>query len=417
VRRLRIIADDLTGACDVGAEFAAAGHLVRISAGPAAGEDPRGAVRVVNTQSRALAPGGAYARVLRAVRGDPGSLVLKKIDTALRGHLGAELDAVLDGTGAAAAFILAAIPAAARVTRDGCQWFGGRPLAETEFAHDPEGPGPESSIAAVLARESARSTAVLGREVVGAGDLRERVGASIRRGAGFFVVDAETDADVARAVDAILRLPPPHCLAGSIALAQALAHRCAPASAAEQRTPAPATEALAALPLPALVVSGSLHSQARRQLAAVVARGLARELAVPRPDADLRAIESTVATACAQLAAGCSVALAAAPPSGRPVARGMRATERLLADLAARIVGAASPGTLVLIGGETSCSVLDRLGARDLASHGRLAPLIAVSEVLQGPAAGLMLVTKGGSGGEVDALAGLLEGRSMTRTA
>src|SRR5262245_59355225 len=131
---LTVIADDVTGACDVGAELAAAGFAVRVSVGSGPNAGPTGVaaggdvVQVINTQSRTLSARHAYERVLGLLRKRPADLVLKKIDTALRGHLGAELDAVLDGLGAVAVFVLPAIPAAGRVTRGGRQWFGGRLL-------------------------------------------------------------------------------------------------------------------------------------------------------------------------------------------------------------------------------------------------------------------------------------------------
>ena len=283
---MQVIADDLTGACDVGAELAAAGLAVRVSvAGEGGDEDPQ-VLRVVNTQSRAIAASAAYARVLRLVRQRPTDLLVKKIDTALRGHLGAELDAVLEGLGAIAAFVLPAVPAAGRLTRDGCQWFGGRPLAVTDFARDPEGPGAESSIASVLARESRRRSEVIGTAVLRAGGLAERARRLMRAGAAFFVIDAETDADLVCAVSAILELPRPLCLAGSIALARAVAPHlaCEPV----RHT----THAVQPVSGPALVVCGSLHPMARAQIDALVASGLAVSVTAPSPAAPAALRES-----------------------------------------------------------------------------------------------------------------------------
>ena len=216
------IADDLTGACDVAAELAAAGRRVRVVVAPGGADACEGTITIVNTQSRSLHRDDAAARVRTALRDRREPVLLKKIDTALRGHLGAELDAACDALGAPA-FVVAAIPAAGRVTRNGCQWFGNRPLAETEFARDPEGPGAISSIPEVLARESRRRAAVVSRNVVRTGRLSAEVARRRAEGIDVFVMDAETDDDVRAAVDAVLALPRPVCLAGSIALAAALA--------------------------------------------------------------------------------------------------------------------------------------------------------------------------------------------------
>ena len=272
------IADDLTGACDVAAELAVAGRRVRVVVEPGGAVASDDAITIVNTQSRSLRPDDAAARVRNALHDRTAPLLLKKIDTALRGHLGAELDAACDVLGAPA-FILAAIPSAGRVTRDGCQWFGGRPLAETEFARDPEGPGAISSISEVVARESRRRAAIVSRAVVRTGGLAAEVARRRDEGIDVFVMDAETDDDVRMAVEAILALPTPVCLAGSIALAAALTASLAAADMRPYVDPGP-------LPMPALVVSGSLHSRARAQVDAVVAAGNAVAVPLPAGDAD-----------------------------------------------------------------------------------------------------------------------------------
>ncbi len=387
------IADDLTGACDVAAELALAGQRVEVVVAPDGVATPGGeGIVVVNTQSRALVPAAAAARVRTALRRAPASLVLKKIDTALRGHLGAELDAAVEVLGAPV-FVLAAIPGAGRVTRDGCQWFDGRLLADTEFARDPEGPGAVSSIPAVIARESGRGTMVLPRDAVRSGRLAEEVARHRRTGIDLFVVDAEHDDDVRTAVGAIVALPRPVCLAGSIALAAALAPHVDGARAPGDRVRHP-------VPMPALIVNGSLHSRARAQVEAVLATG--RAIAVDSTEGD------AAAKAAATLRSGTTVVLAPRPSSSVPTTAALRTTETMLADAVAAIAARTEIATLVLIGGETSHAILTRLQAGGLAVHGRIAPLVAYGTILRGPAAGATLVTKGGSGGDVKIIAGLL---------
>lgn len=387
---LTAIADDLTGACDVGAELAAAGHRVRVAvaATPAAAAiADDGAIVIVNTQSRALPAAEAAGRVRGALRARPAGVVLKKIDTALRGHLGAEIDAV-----EAPVFVLAAIPAAGRVTRNGCQWFGDRLLADTEFARDPEGAGAESSIPAVIGRESRRGVVVLGGAALAAGGLAAEVDRRRRTGVDVFVVDAESDADVAAAVAAILALPRPVCLAGSIALAAALARQAAPGAAVVAN--------VACIPLPALIVNGSLHSRARAQATAAVAAGA---VAVPLADGAADVIG-------AALGSGASVALTVPSPADVPDAAALRATERRLADAVRATAARVAIPTLVSIGGETTHAILTALGTTTLAIAGRVAPLVACGTMLDGAAAGTVLVTKGGSGGEPGVVARLLTG-------
>jgi D-threonate/D-erythronate kinase len=411
-KTLRVIADDLTGACDVGGEFAAAGYEVAVLVDPERADDGGSGLRVLNTQSRALDAARAHARVLAVVRRHPAEVLFKKIDTALRGHLGAELAAAVEGLGGAPAFVLPAVPAAGRVTRAGCQWFDGRPLAATEFASDPEGYGAESSICAVLARESVHPSAVVRVEDVRAGRLGSLIADLRRRGVAFFVIDVETETDVATAVAAILELAPPVCVAGSVALAQALAARADLEPGANVSSEI--REPVRVLPGPALVVSGSLHSRSREQVAALEAAGIVRVVSVSPRDGG--AATTLVARVRAWLATGDNVALVPPPPELSPHASARRAMEQLLGDVVARVVTGGGIASLVLIGGETSYEILRVLGAREIVVRGRPASLLAVGRIAAGTAAGAMLLTKGGSGGAPDALVPLLAEAGAARS-
>jgi uncharacterized protein YgbK (DUF1537 family) len=92
-----IIADDLTGACDTGCLFAGQGP-VGVVADPALPASDR-AVIAVDTESRPLGPDEA-ARAVRTAAARLGDrlargLTFKKIDSTMRGAVGAELGALL----------------------------------------------------------------------------------------------------------------------------------------------------------------------------------------------------------------------------------------------------------------------------------------------------------------------------------
>lgn len=398
---LRVIADDVTGACDVGSEFAAEGHVVRVvvDARGSAGRsgDLATELAVTNTQSRSLTAAEAAGRVGEALAQSTPQILLKKIDTALRGHLGAELAAAVEGSGASGAFVIPAIPAVGRVTRAGQQWVRGQLLGATEFARDPEGKGAESSVAAVLAHECDWSCEVVDVDTVRAGQLGGRARTLFDTGCRLIIVDAETDADVEHAVASMLTLPRPLCLAGSIPLARALARRD-DLQAAAHPDPAPTT-----LRSPSLIVCGSLHSRAHAQTEALVAADLAtRELV------DDRSVDGLVAQIRAHLDRGRNVILEAPPVEGSPAVEALRRIEHTLREVVRGVAVAGPVGSLVLIGGETSYGVLQGISATELLVLGRPAPLVALAEIATGIAAGTLLVTKGGSGGDVGALTTLI---------
>ena len=125
-----LIADDLTGALDAGAGFAAAGlrAIMPFSGDPrdAAGAD----VVLVNTASRELTAAQAASATRDAaerLRAAGIERVYKKIDSVLRGHPGPELGAVLD-VFRGRALVAPAFPAQGRVTRGGVQYVHGNPV-------------------------------------------------------------------------------------------------------------------------------------------------------------------------------------------------------------------------------------------------------------------------------------------------
>lgn len=122
---LAIVADDLTGALDTAAPFASRGLHVEVALsveaiGQAVRENP--AILSVNLASREI--GAARARdaaVAAFAVLPPGTRLFKKVDSRLKGHIAAELDALPFRSALAAP----AIPAFGRVVRDGhVQGFG-----------------------------------------------------------------------------------------------------------------------------------------------------------------------------------------------------------------------------------------------------------------------------------------------------
>ena len=94
---LTIIGDDLTGALDASAPFAARGLRVAVALGPehvaaALATDPD--VIAVTTESREISPQAARDAVLRVARALPDVRILKKVDSRLKGNIEAELSAL-----------------------------------------------------------------------------------------------------------------------------------------------------------------------------------------------------------------------------------------------------------------------------------------------------------------------------------
>jgi uncharacterized protein YgbK (DUF1537 family) len=120
--RIVLLADDLTGACDAAAAFLRSGRTVRVWFETGVEFSTPESVQAFSTSSRELSARRA-ARVVSlactALAGDPNSLFFKKVDSAARGPLAAEILAAHRTLGTRAIVFAPAFPAAGRTVRDG----------------------------------------------------------------------------------------------------------------------------------------------------------------------------------------------------------------------------------------------------------------------------------------------------------
>lgn len=147
-----VIADDITGA----AEMAGIGfrHGLKTSLMTMTGQEeslalPDCELLVCATDTRSQTEQEA-ARIMRQVTSrlvEAGvRYFFKKVDSALRGHVEAELQAMLEVLPYESALYLPANPSKGRIIEHGQYTLNGRPLHETDFAVDPEFPATTSTL-------------------------------------------------------------------------------------------------------------------------------------------------------------------------------------------------------------------------------------------------------------------------------
>lgn len=201
--KIFVLADDLTGANDTGAAIRSIGwdtvSLVDCQAGPPPNDC---SCLCVNLDSRTLAEEAAYERVRRCVQEfrTGGELVYsKRIDSTLRGNLGAESDAMLDELFPdGAALIVPAFPRAGRSYYNDCVYVHGIPLSKTSVASDPKCPVTADSAFSLFCSQSERQCSLIGLGTVRAGpavlyrEIRIRLDKSIQN----LIFEAETDEDI-----------------------------------------------------------------------------------------------------------------------------------------------------------------------------------------------------------------------------
>jgi D-threonate/D-erythronate kinase len=146
--RFCVIADDLTGAMDTGVGLANAGLSAVISFSSA--NSVTSEAVVVTTDSRAESATEAYRRVKAAGERFRDYFIYKKVDSTLRGNVAAELQALLDVTGASHAVVCPAFPAIKRTVVRGNLLVDGVPVHQTAFARDPVSPVTRADIVELL---------------------------------------------------------------------------------------------------------------------------------------------------------------------------------------------------------------------------------------------------------------------------
>ncbi|MEU3605787.1 four-carbon acid sugar kinase family protein [Streptomyces sp. NPDC035033] len=340
--RVAVLADDLTSAGDGAAPFRRAGRPARVllSGSPLAGHGQEDGVLAVDLGSRLLDEAGAAARTREAARALSGAeLLLKTVDSTLRGHVAAEIRAAREGSGRRAVVIAPAFPAEGRTTRHGVQYVRGVRVDESEFARDPAHPVRTADLARLLP------------EAVPVDPGRPEELTELLPDGGLFVCSAATDADL----DRIVAAAPDHravLWVGSPGLAAALARHHA--------RPAADGEAAGELP-PAvrpLVAVGSANPATRRQLALLAAEPGAVSAVAADP---LRAVDTPVR-------------ILHTPHERRADPAELT---RLLAASVAALADRDPFDGLVLTGGETAEAVLRALGAHGIDLHDEPEPGIA----------------------------------------
>lgn len=348
---LRLIADDLTGALDAAAPFAAPDAPVRLMLRPGGAVTDR---LCHSTESRDLKSPAAIARVARAtaallrsavpgapcvkpcVKKGPGAenpLWFKKVDSVLRGHPLAETLAMAWAGGFATCVFAPAFPQMGRITRNGHQMLRG-----------PAGDWQD----------------------VGAGDLRAgfaALGPHLAPHVTIVVIDAEDQAALQEQIKP-WRDDPLVLWAGSRGLAQALV---------------PAIRPLALPPVGAFIL-GTAHPATRAQ-----AQGLAGLARVGPPAAADPLLIDPV-------------------PDCHSGAQTRACLRRMLHHLPPPADGSA----LLVTGGDSLTILLRALRADALECLGEVGPGLPLSRLIGGRMAGVMLISKSGGFGGPDLLRAML---------
>ncbi len=169
LKRVLVIADDLTGAAEIAGVGLRYGMTPRLVRGKAGRCEP--GLTVIDTDSRMLSPADAAAVIKRRIyelsAADPVGfpagfdLIFKKTDSVLRGPVMAELEAMMAGLRRPAALLVPQNPSRGRAIENNEYHIDGLPLYATAFANDPEYPARTADVLELLGKPAAHTIGVV----------------------------------------------------------------------------------------------------------------------------------------------------------------------------------------------------------------------------------------------------------------
>lgn len=376
---LCILADDITGAADCAARCKGAGLPVTILIGAPVGPLPDG-VLSFSSDSRYLPPTQAAACVQR-IYGElcakdarrANAIWYKKIDSTLRGNLGAELEALLAVTTApvATAVDSTAMPTRSCAVITSAFPAQGRGLVDGYLVYD-QAPAQARHLPSLLREQSPLPLAALDLAAVRAGvaPLAATLTAHYAAGIQLFVADALTEADLATLYAATRQALPQALYCGSAGLIGVIAATLVAEAAAEEGaivgTKPPHSPQIMH---PMLGVVGSGSSMAQRQLAQ-----LRRHAQVTSYMVDPQ-VGKPVSLPMAK-ASSADLVLHLPPPSAGAQLEGAPARHyaAVLATAALQQIQQRRPQTLLVVGGDTAIHLLELLGVHQLQVEAELQP-------------------------------------------
>lgn len=416
-----VVADDVTGANDIGIMFTNAGYIAdvyaydQIEAGQLAAQGQPDTL-ILDTNSRCDPPSTAYDKVFAATRAllrYDVNRYIKKTCSVFRGNVGVEFDAMLDALHEEFAVVVVGFPKTGRTTRDGIHYVHGKRLEDAEFRHDPTHPTLQSDLVRILQSQTARKVARIGYDVIdqGAEALRAEL-EKMRRECSYCILDV-IDQQSLRIIARAVREQ--RVLCGSSALAEELP--------AIWTWPTPVGRLAPAMPpidnhtIGVVCAAGSLTPQTAAQIAYLQRSGVASlELQtvhlfdrVGRTEEIVRL--STQAMTVVRGGADVLIHSVNAPAVMDQVRaegelRGLstievaRLVSSTLAEIVARICHGTGARRLLIAGGEVSAAVCRRLDIVGMRVYQEISPGLPSCIALSEPP--LLLVLKSGSFGSPD---------------
>jgi len=389
--RAIVVADDLTGAADAGAPFAAAGFATAV---PLRATPPDAEVIALSNETRDASADRIEALFKQSMallpETDDHTVWYAKVDSVFRGHPGPQIAFLMRQTGRRAVIIAPALPDQARMTVDGNVYVNDVLLTES-----PLGVGRASASVVELLGLPGDLGRSIGLETVRAGTdrLRAAIDHVVRP---IVVIDAESNGDLSILAETVVGNQT-HLLAGSAGFSKQIAAELAKHDGKTAR------DGLGTPARNVFTVAGSRHATSAAQVAALEASGVETlRLSFELGHLDPAVTERTIERMRRAFDEGRSFTLTTSdtPNSSLPGDEIARALAALATD--PRVLDRYD--AMVLTGGDVAGAVCARLEADAIWLGGEVLPAIPWGALSGGKRTGLPIVTKAGSFGDERAM-------------
>lgn len=314
-------------------------------------------------------------------------LVIKKIDSTLRGNIGAEIEALMKACGITGAVVAPAFPQAGRTTVAGECWVNGVRITETEFASDPKTPVLSARIADIIRLQTA-----IPCQPVTVSQLSHLSYEQPWIG----VIDAQTDSDLDRIAAAVMQAKQPLLLVGSAGICDAVARRSAIMS-----------------PPTVLAIIGSMSEIAQRQIATLHSHPRITQIYVDvehilagnASDYDARIVQALqkgdhcIVHTCNDSVARHQIDTLCQRWQMSRAALGEKIC-RFLGELTRQVLLRTMPDALYLSGGDVAMATASALGATGFRITGKVAQCVPYGHFLGGVWSRSVMTKAGGFGDE-----------------
>lgn len=409
---LGCIADDLTGATDLGLTLSRGGmRVVQVSGVPIPGSLPEDAdAVVVALKSRTIPAAEAVEQSLRsadALLAAGARQILFKycstFDSTDAGNIGPVAEALRERLGGRLTLATPAFPANGRTVYQGHLFVGRTLLSDSPMKDHPLTPMRDSSLLRVLQRQTALPVGLVAHDVVDRGPeaIAEAFAAAEAAGTGIVIVDALSDRHLIAIAEAARDM---RLLTGGSGIALGLPENFRRQGLLPERTPARQLTAPAGA---TAILAGSCSVATRAQVAAAEAAGIPSLRLSPEALADGRqSVAEVVAWATSRLGDRPILVSSTAAPEEVAAAQDRLGRERAAAlveetlSAVAQALVKAGVTRLIVAGGETSGAVVGGLGVTALEIGPEIDPGVPWTRSIGGEP--LCLALKSGNFGSAD---------------